>query len=134
MIIKRCKVIEFYCIHALLPLIAGLFIYYFSRAKLNFGLARLFNLYNGNKVIYNDFVTYNLNDGLWAYSLSSVIFSICPSQNNRYWLTICLILFCTIQEVFFGTFDPKDLITLYSAISFSYFYKYYLRKDISSLS
>lgn len=97
----------------ILPMIAGAFIYLFSRNNSIFfiGWSRQILSLNFEKIELPFFVKYNLVDGIWTFSLTSLILIIWDWKISKIKFWIFLVLFLTIfLETKFGTFDYLDLV------------------------
>jgi hypothetical protein len=91
-------------INIILPVISGIYIYFYS------------NHYSSNGFIRNQ-----LPDGLWAYAFCSAILIIWNRQMNTFWLLVLFLIFIIIEllqylQVIRGTGDILD-IAVYFAFS-----------------
>ena len=131
-------------IHSFIPLFLGLFIYFGFRQK-NILLFKWLNdlslsnyaysirrIVNPNEIIYENFFVFNLPDGLWVYSFTSVMLIVWQgsvSRDNILYVTIPLIL-SVVSELgqFFGfimgTFDVFDLLFYILAFILSFIFCY----------
>ena len=131
-------------IHSFIPLFLGLFIYLGFRQK-NILLFKWLNdlslsnyaysirrIVNPNEIIYENIFVFNLPDGLWVYSFTSVMLIVWQgnvSRDNILYVTIPLIL-AIVSELgqFFGlimgTFDVFDLLFYILAFILSFIFCY----------
>lgn len=96
-----------------LPMIAGAIIYLFSRSNSIFfiGWVNHFLNYSFEKIELPFFIKYNLVDGIWTFSLTSLILIIWDWDLYKIKLWIILVILLTIfLEMKFGTFDYIDLL------------------------
>jgi hypothetical protein len=94
----------------IIPLLTGALIYMLSRERSIYFL-RILPLHF-EKISLPDWVKFNLPDGLWAFSFSSLISIVWKnsSEKNYYlWLIIISIL-SLLLEILYGTFDSKDIL------------------------
>ncbi len=127
---KKLKELLFLVI---LPMILGLLIYILSRTNSIYFLKTI-NL-KIDKLNFDYWIKYNLPDGLWAFSITSLILIIWNWKINFELLTWIIILtFCSILlELKFGTFDVFDIIFILIGIltPFIYTLKINFKKQIS---
>ena len=115
----------------LIPLIVGLLLYQFRP----FGNGWIDHLKFDNETLIGygnrlpDFIKYNLPDGLWAFSLTSLIQIIWAPHEKKlrvFWL-FCVLLMIALSEllqkfqIINGVFDWLDLITMIFAFVLSIF-------------
>ena len=100
--------------NVILPLFLGGLIYYFTRQHSIFFLSyfdRLLNLHHTYHLELPPWTTYNLPDGLWTFSFSSILLIIWKRHinlQNLLWLLTPLTI-AVFLEFTFGTFDKIDL-------------------------
>ena len=116
-------------IHVITPIIIGGFIYILFREEnllmfswfMSIGLDNLINDFRDVVILQNqipDWVTYSLPDGIWIYSLTSLMLIIWSRDLSKFkylWLligpTIAITLeFGQLLNIFSGTFDSLDLL------------------------
>jgi len=95
-------------LNVLLPLAAGVIIYFVSRY-----------------IAVNIFIRNQLADGLWAYALMSAILIIWNRTINLFWVTIVFIFFILIEafqyyHIIEGTADYRDVLIyfIFSSLTF----------------
>ncbi len=104
-----------FIIHVFFPLIVGSLIYVYLRCSNVFFVGVL--EHTCPKVIWADWIKYSLPDGLWVYSLTSLMIIIWKSYTWKSFIWICSGLliaiiseFCQSIGVFPGTYDSLDII------------------------
>jgi|TARA_B100001971_G_C17889243_1_gene382118 hypothetical protein len=127
-------------IHVITPIIIGGFIYILFREKnllmfswfISMGLDSLINNFRDIVIWHNqipDWITYNLPDGIWIYSLTSLMIIIWYKDSNKskyFWLLIGPILGITLElgqliNLFPGTFDNIDLLFYFCGSGLPFF-------------
>jgi hypothetical protein len=111
-----------FVIHVFFPLVAGSLVYLTLRCSNVLFVGILENIcckYSCTEVILADWdwIKYNLPDGLWVYSLTSLMIIIWKSYTWKSLIWICSGLliaiiseFCQFIGVFPGTYDPIDIV------------------------
>lgn len=117
------------------PLLLGTVIYVSTRTN-NIYFLKALNLEN-NKISLPNWIMFNLPDGLWAFSFSSLIAIIWQNSIRKeymFWLIFSCIV-SIIIEISYGTFDLLDLIFILIGflIPFIYFKHLYLLTKIQNL-
>lgn len=94
----------------IIPLLIGAVIYVLSRERSIYFL-RILPLYF-EKISLPDWVRFNLPDGLWAFSFSSLISIVWKnsSQKSYYLWFIIISILSLLLEILYGTFDSKDIM------------------------
>ncbi|MGB3454085.1 MAG: hypothetical protein WBA59_09665 [Moheibacter sp.] len=104
----------------IMPLIVGVLLYAFTRENNPYFLS-VFNV-NFQKIETANWVKYNLPDGLWAFSFTSLIILIWGNERTTYfyvWLIITLLAIIGF-EIFLGVFDLLDLLFILSGFTISF--------------
>lgn len=117
------------------PLLLGTVIYVSTRTN-NIYFLKVLNLEN-SKISLPNWIMFNLPDGLWAFSFSSLIAIIWQNSIRKeymFWLIFSCIV-SIIIEISYGTFDLLDLIFILIGflIPFIYFKHLYLLTKIQNL-
>lgn len=117
------------------PLLLGTVIYVSTRTN-NIYFLKALNLEN-SKISLPNWIMFNLPDGLWAFSFSSLIAIIWQNSIRKeymFWLIFSCIV-SIIFEISYGTFDLLDLIFILIGflIPFIYFKHLYLLTKIQNL-
>ncbi|MCO5259858.1 MAG: hypothetical protein M9916_06910 [Crocinitomicaceae bacterium] len=117
------------------PLLLGTVIYVSTRTN-NIYFLKALNLEN-SKISLPNWIMFNLPDGLWAFSFSSLIAIIWQNSIRKeymFWLIFSCIV-SIIIEISYGTFDLLDLIFILIGflIPFIYFKHLYLLTKIQNL-
>lgn len=109
-----------FAIHVFFPLVTGSLVYLTLRCSNVLFVEILKNIccqYPCTKVILADWIKYNLPDGLWVYSLTSLMIIIWKSYTWKSLIWICSGLliaiiseFCQSIGVLLGTYDSLDII------------------------
>lgn len=109
-----------FSIFVIIPLIIGVLLYVFTRETKPYFLS-IFNA-NFHKIETANWVKYNLPDGLWAFSFTSLIILIWDNEKTTsfyMWLIITLLAIIGF-EIFLGVFDLLDLLFILSGFSISF--------------
>jgi hypothetical protein len=124
-------------LHVILPILIGILIYSLWRG-LNIidSTQKIFPLISTENI--QEWVIFNLPDGLWLYSLLSTITIIWDYRQSLYhfmWiiLVLCLSLFSELLQAYhciLGTFDIKDIIAYLIAFSVYVLNFYFLNKKL----
>jgi hypothetical protein len=96
--------------------------------NLNNALEKMRVFAQQNIKIENDWILYSLPDGLWMFSLTTILLYIWENKINQLnlgWILLVPILavmseFCQKHTIIHGTYDPKDLLAYFLGFSFSY--------------
>ncbi len=94
----------------ILPLVMGALIYIISRTNSNYFLE--FLSIDNEKINFPGVIKFNIIDGLWAFSISSLLQIIWNWKFEKSLLLwfIILIVVSIYFEINFGTFDPIDIL------------------------
>lgn len=108
-------------IFTILPLVLGSLVYLLSRSNSTY-FVNFLSLKN-EKIFLPEFIRFNMIDGLWAFSISSLLNIIWNWDYKKpllFWL-LSLITISTIFEIALGTFDIIDLFLILTGILFPIF-------------
>lgn len=108
-------------IFTILPLVLGSLVYLLSRSNSTY-FVNFLSLKN-EKIFLPEFIRFNMIDGLWAFSISSLLNIIWNWEYKKpllFWL-LSLITISTIFEIALGTFDIIDLFLILTGILFPIF-------------
>jgi hypothetical protein len=125
-------------IHVFFPLVAGSLVYIYLRCSNVFFVEIIKNMFifsQNNytkhaceKPILADWIINNLPDGLWVYSLTSLMIIIWKSYTWKSLIWICSgLLIAIILEIFqgigmlSGTYDPIDIVFYIIAFGLAHF-------------
>lgn len=121
-------------IHVFFPLAAGSFIYIYLRCSNVFFVEIVEsicclsqNKYACEKEIVADWIIFNLPDGLWVYSLTSLMIIIWKNHTwqSLGWICSGLLIaiiseFCQAIGILPGTYDPVDIVFYLLAFGLAY--------------
>lgn len=118
------------------PLLIGGVIYYLTRSNTIYFLNWIDRIspFERPQMTFSETITYNLPDGLWSFALTNLLLIIWGCEINKktcFWLIISLLIGVSF-ELFYGTFDYKDLFFILAGAIIPIFltYKFKLIKTI----